>query len=151
MASVKLNRAELAAILTGPNSTLGRDLVRRGRQVEREAVRLCPVNTGNLRSSITTEFRQQGDRLQVRVGTNVDYALPVHEGSRPHVIRPRSKKALVFVWPGAPSAVAAAVPRSRRRVSRQGKSGPLVAFRYVNHPGTKARPFLRLALERFNP
>jgi hypothetical protein len=57
----------------------------------------------------------------VRIGTELDYAKFVIEGTRPHDIYPRDKKALF--WPGA-----------RHPVT------------HVHHPGTKPNPFLEEAL-----
>lgn len=55
------------------------------------------------------------------VGTNLKYAKAVHDGSPPHVIRAKNKKALF--WPGAAHPV-----------------------RAVRHPGNKANPYLANAL-----
>jgi hypothetical protein len=86
-----------------------------------------PVRTGHLGRSIredpqvfTGPFRVTGG-----VTAHAKYAAAVHEGTRPHVIRPRTAKVLSFVW-----------------------RGERVAFRRVNHPGTRARPFLRNAAFR---
>ncbi len=56
-----------------------------------------------------------------KVGTRVKYAASQHEGSVPHFIRPRRKKALRFYWEAV---------------------GKTVIFRKVYHPGTGATPFL---------
>lgn len=144
---VTLDEAGIRALLTSPQGEVGRDLLRRARKVQAEAVRLAPVDRGTLRASITQEIQTEGGRLVARVGTNVNYAVFVHEGTRPHIIRPRSKKVLSFVWPNAPAAVAA----GRKKGKSRGKSGPRVAFRFVHHPGTRARPFLRQALQKFEP
>jgi hypothetical protein len=48
----------------------------------------------------------------------------LNDGTRPHVIRPKRKKALRFFW---------------RKIDR------VVYFRQVNHPGTRAYRFLYLA------
>lgn len=79
------------------------------------------VRTGRLRSSITFALGQDGEGLFADVGTNVSYARYVELGTRPHVIRPRTRKALA--WKGARHPV-----------------------RKVNHPGSKPHPFLRPAL-----
>lgn len=89
--------------------------------VEGEAKREAPVRTGNLRRTITSRVEQGGDRGVV--GTNAPYARPVHEGSRPHLIRPVRAKALM--WPGAGHPV-----------------------RVVKHPGNKANRFFVRAAER---
>ena len=77
------------------------------------------VVTGHLRRSIATKM---GD-LEATIHTsNVKYAVIVEKGSRPHIIRPKNKKALY--WKGA---------------KRPDK--------LVNHPGSKAKPYLEPAFE----
>ena len=77
------------------------------------------VNTGHLRRSIGN-FRRG---MTVTVHTsNVKYAIIVEKGSKPHIIRPKNKKALY--WKGA--------------------SRPI---KLVNHPGSRAKPFLIPAFE----
>ena len=77
------------------------------------------VVTGHLRRSIAT---QMGD-LEATIHTsNVKYAVIVEKGSKAHVIRPKNKKALY--WKGAKRPV-----------------------KYVNHPGSRAKPYLEPALE----
>ncbi len=88
--------------------------------VEAEAKRRVPVRTGTLRRSITSAVENAGQRG--RVGTNLRYAVAVHEGTKAHVILPRNKKALF--WKGARHPV-----------------------RKVRHPGTKGQPFLTDALK----
>ena len=95
-----------------------------------EAKRLAPVRKGGvgtpggrLRASVTHEIAKSGNLVVARVGSNVDYLLPVHEGSRPHIIVPKSKKALKWN------------KRGRARFARR-----------VRHPGNKPNPFLRDAL-----
>lgn len=79
------------------------------------AKREAPVKTGHLRRTITSRVERGGDRGVI--GTNAPHARPVHEGSRPHIIRPRRAKALY--WRGAKYPV-----------------------KMVRHPGNKANPFL---------
>lgn len=57
------------------------------------------------------------------VESNVAYAPYVHDGTRPHRIRPRNRQALRF-----------------------NVGGQVVFAKVVNHPGTRARPFLVRAL-----
>jgi HK97 gp10 family phage protein len=90
--------------------------------VQNEARRRAPVDTGRLRSSIVSRSEGSGRSVGYAVGTNVNYAAAVEYGTAPHVIKPRYKQALY--WPGAAHPVA-----------------------QVNHPGTKAQPFLRPAIE----
>jgi HK97 gp10 family phage protein len=90
--------------------------------VQNEARRRAPVDTGRLRSSIVSRAENSGRSIGYVVGTNVNYAAAVEYGTAPHVIKPRDKKALF--WPGAAHPVA-----------------------QVNHPGTRPQPFLRPAIE----
>lgn len=86
---------------------------------------LAPVDTGRLRAFIRVERRSFfGLRQRWTVGSDVEYAPMVNDGTRPHVIRPRRAKALRFKVGGR--TVYAAV---------------------VRHPGTRARPFLDRALQ----
>jgi hypothetical protein len=85
---------------------------------------LAPVDTGRLRASIQGRFSRSWTlRPQFSVFTDVEYAQMVHDGTRPHIIRPRNAQALRF------------------RVGNR-----IVFARVVNHPGTRARPFLDRAL-----
>ena len=86
-------------------------------QVEADAKIFAPTDTGALAASIRHEVNDG----VFRVGSDLEYALYVEEGTRPHVIRPRNAKALF--WPGADH-----------------------PYGLVNHPGTPAEPFLRPAL-----
>jgi HK97 gp10 family phage protein len=88
--------------------------------VEGNAKREAPVKTGNLRRTITSKVEQGGKRG--RVGTNAPYARAVHDGSRPHIIR--AKRAKAMMWPGAAHPV-----------------------RSVKHPGNKPNPFITRAAD----
>ena len=78
------------------------------------------VKTGHLRRGITTNV----GNMEVTVHTsNIKYARGVEEGTRPHTIRAKNKKALY--WKGAKHPV-----------------------KSVRHPGSKAKPFLIPAFEK---
>lgn len=49
--------------------------------VEAEAKDRCPANTGALRRSITSAVRREGGGVVGYVGTNLEYAPYVHEGT----------------------------------------------------------------------
>jgi hypothetical protein len=121
---VRFDGAKLAAYLTATGGHVAQDLTRRALRVANRAKELAPVDTGRLRASIVWTIGVGGNgKLVARVGTNVAYARPVHEGSRPHVIRPRRGRVLVFPM-----------------------GGRTVFARVVHHPGTRPHPFLRDAL-----
>jgi len=116
-----LDRAALNRTFRG---AARRKLESDGRQVLNRARILCPVDTGRLRASLRGEL--QGFftlRPKFVVGSDVEYAPWVNDGTRPHVIRPRNAKALRFVV-----------------------GGQVVYAKVVHHPGTRARPFLDRAL-----
>jgi len=93
------NRAELLAAVSGAKK---RALEIMGGKAESYAKQLCPVDTGNLRNSIT---HQQLDEDTEIVATNVKYAPYVELGhhQEPGRYVPAIKKRLVRDWvPGKP-------------------------------------------------
>lgn len=103
-----------AALLKGVEKALTR--------IEADAKRNCPVDDGRLRSSITHTVEASGEEARGRVGTNVDYAPYVHEGTGIYARDGNGrKKPWVYVHP---------------------KTGE----RVFTH-GQKPRPFLRDAME----
>ena len=121
MARIRLDRAELNRTIRGASR---QELETAARQVMNRAKVLAPVDTGRLRASIRIESRRTFTLRSVyTIGSDVEYADMVHGGTRPHIIRPRTKQVLRF------------------RIG-----GRTVFARVVHHPGTKARPFLDRAL-----
>lgn len=49
--------------------------------MEAEAKERCPVQTGELRRSIMTEINADTDQIEGKVGTTLDYAPYIHEGT----------------------------------------------------------------------
>lgn len=104
----RLNSSEIDRILRSEAGPVARDLMRRGLLVESAAKRRISsnpmrVDTGRLRSSITHVLTTQGTNLQVRVGTNVFYALYIHDGTgiygpRHRMIKP--VRAQMLHWVG---------------------------------------------------
>ena len=121
MARLRLDRAALNRQITNASRS---ELREASRQVVNRAKVLCPVDTGRLRASIRADppriFSLRGS---VTVGSDVEYAPWVNDGTRPHVIRP-----------------------VRAQVLRFNVGGRIVFAKVVNHPGTRARPFLDRAL-----
>jgi phage gpG-like protein len=124
--AITFDEGALRRLQTSEHGDVARDLRRRALRVQNAARARCPVDTGRLRNSITHELGRDTRGLFVRVGTNVEYALYVEMGTRPHEIRPRNARALRWKDAGAPGGYRFAT--------------------VVNHPGTRARPFLRPAL-----
>lgn len=96
--------------------------------VSTTAKAIAPVRTGRLKASIHPDSVRRTGPWQIDTGISADapYAAPVHEGARPHVIRPRYARALRFEVAG----------------------GRVVFAQRVNHPGNRAQPFLSNAVHR---
>ena len=81
------------------------------------------VKTGHLRRSISVDM----GNLEATIHTsNVKYAVMVEKGTKAHIIKPKNKKALYW----------------------KGTSHPV---KQVNHPGSKAKPYLIPAFEKEIP
>ncbi|QRY48157.1 hypothetical protein JVX93_16055 [Mycolicibacterium boenickei] len=123
-ARVELNERELN---DQSRTFLRRRMASLQRRTANQARADVPVRTGNLGRTIGEgPITFTGPRtVQGSVHATADYALHLHDGSRPHVIRPVKAQALRFQI-----------------------GGRTVFAKLVRHPGTKARPFLRNAAQR---
>lgn len=141
------NEAQFKKIVSGPNSALAKDLLKRGVRVQSRARRNLAgnagnprrINTGHLRASIGVNLLATPIGLAVRVGTGVSYALYVHDGTglygpKHALIRPKNARVLVF--------------RSKIYGAKKGKFAGKVVVRSVK--GMKPNPFLRDALPAFH-
>ena len=76
---------ELQAKLRNMSLTMG-PMIEKGmtdavQNVEGRSKELCPVITGTLRRSISSETKVMGNEIKGIVGANTEYAETVHEGS----------------------------------------------------------------------
>jgi len=120
VARIRLNPREVQATV---NDLARKDALRVARLVESRAKVLAPVDTGRLRASIKITRKLTIRGVGYAVGTDVEYATYVENGTRPHKIRPKAKQALRFKV-----------------------GGKYVFAAVVNHPGTRANPFLARAV-----
>lgn len=122
MARVRIDRADLRRAIRGASMSELRTV---GPLVVNRAKILAPVDTGRLRAAIgPAQYRRTWTlRPQVTISVGVSYAEMVHDGTRPHIIRPRNARALRFMV-----------------------GGRVVYARVVHHPGTRPRPFLDRAV-----
>ena len=117
--------------------------------VQGTAMQLCPrgkrfgvdIKNPNKISSAnqlanSIEYEVDESKLQGTVFTNVKYAPSVEFGSIAHIIRPKNKKALAW---GRATGTTKSGDIKRETVLRPGQE--------VRHPGAKAQPFLRPALD----
>lgn len=112
------NRAEAQQLATGVCADLVTGM---GVDTITYATPATPVRTGRLRAGNQMQVdAPTGWRVEGRVFNDTEYALAVHNGTPPHVIRPRNAQALRF----------------------EGAGGGIVFATVVHHPGTRPRPFL---------
>ena len=120
VARVDLYREVISGVL---HDLAGKDVTRVTLKVLNRARVMTPVDTGNLRASHQMKLTSSANKVTGEVFTKVKYALAVHEGRRPVIIRPKSKKALAFHW-----------------------HGQQFVRKSVSQPARKGRPWLRDAL-----
>lgn len=118
---VIIDPVRLAEFERSPLGPVLRDLIRRGTNVQLAAIAQVGKRTRRLERSITKRPGVDARGPFVVIVADTSYALWHHEGTPPHIIRPRFKKALRFPGPG---------------------KGGVVFARVVHHPGTKPNRFL---------
>lgn len=119
--TVIVDGAEVEQIVRSEKGDVFRYLFRKGQDVQDLAKMQVGKRTGTLERSIVKRFGHTDDDLEVVVGSDLGYARMHHDGTRPHQIIAKPGGVLTFYWP---------------------KAGRVVSFRSVNHPGTKANPYL---------
>ena len=139
-------RARLRAI--GQTQVLLRDIQGHG---VREAKILVPHRTRNLSRTIRPG-RVTADYAEIVAGgqRDVGYAAFVERGTRPHIIRPRTKKALAFASQGITTERFG--PKAKLKFTLAGRlsagsvrrfgNAAFVVVKSVHHPGTRAQPYL---------
>ena len=81
-----------------------------------------PILTGELRASL---FSRQTSPYRMEIGATAPHAIPVHQGTRPHIILP-----------------------VRASVLRFEVGGKVVFARRVQHPGTRPNPYVKRTVDR---
>ena len=120
--SFNLDRTRVQRMLRLPGGMVYRNMERRVRRVEAEAIRRAP---GSMGRTIRAQIRPgPGGEFQGVIRVSHPAAIYVVNGTRAHQIRPRT--------PGG--------------VLRFTVEGRVVYARLVNHPGTKPNSFLKDAL-----
>lgn len=99
-------------------------LFRVGSEIVSDAKDIAPYVTGKLQRDIQV-WDDNISNLEIEVGNSrlTPYAVFVHDGTKPHEIRPKKKKALKTPYG----------PRKK-----------------VNHPGTKANPYLQKSVDNYD-
>lgn len=107
-------------VLRSPQGPVFKHMMRLGNETQRYARMDVGKRTGALSRSIHVQMTSAASGLVVRIGSDNKIALLHHEGTRPHIIRARNARALVFYM-----------------------NGNLVFAQSVRHPGTRANPYLQ--------
>lgn len=130
---VDLDRAAIRRLTSSPDGMVGREVRRVTEKVADRARAGAPVDTGELKGSISTAYRQMPGRIEGHAYSTVEHSLYVQRGTGIYgptgqPIRPRRSPFLVFP-------------------SRTG--GGLVFAREVR--GQRAQPFMLEALRSASP
>lgn len=116
MPAAKIEIRPVPAGVAAVDAEMMKFLVTRARRVQRNARRMAPGRMGRKINAVVVG-------RHVRIESSHPATMYVIKGTRPHIIRPRYRKALKFTV-----------------------SGSTVFARVVHHPGTKANDFLTKAL-----
>lgn len=134
--TVRVDRPAAHRVATDHALVLVTDVTR---QILNRATVTTPVRFGNLRGHNKMRaayVAPPGARGEVY--NDADYAEAVHDGSGPHIIRPRRAVSKRKTRKGKP----------RPAMLRFTVGGRTVYARQVMHPGTRARPWLARAAEQ---
>lgn len=120
--SFSLDRSRIERMLRLPGGMVYRNMERRVRRVEAEAIRRAP---GSMKQGIRVSIgRGPGGEFRGTVRSTHPASIFVLNSTRPHQIRPRNPNGVLRFTVG----------------------GRVVYAKLVMHPGTRAQPFLQEAL-----
>lgn len=120
-----IDEKALSELLEGRNGPVVLHQANVGRQVAGKARRLVGVKTSELKASIDSNLKRRATGgFTVEVTADAPHAVFHHEGTAPHIIRPRRARVLVF-----------------------DAGGTTVFTPVVSHPGTAPNQFLVEAAE----
>jgi len=128
----------------------------------------CPVVYGELRASIGNpakngifQIAPAGVGMGIMFGTAVSYAIPVEEGTKPHIIKP--VKAKVLAWPVGPvgqkiKVSATGIKRggllyrtSGGKLTGKSQEGEYRFAKVVHHPGFQGRHYMLRGVQQAVP
>jgi hypothetical protein len=128
VSKVIIYKPQLLKELNTPSGGLWKALEKRGDYAVKAAQREVGVKTGKLRASIHKRHTGNFTGQYLWIGSTVNYAYMHHEGTRPHVIMPKT-------------------PPKMLRFSSKGRM--VITPGPVLHPGTKPNPYLSNQLRLF--
>lgn len=147
---VDVNTAAIQEVFLSPSGPAFRHVQNVTERVRNEAVRRAPRDTGALAASTEATVAVYGTSIIGRVGSRLEYAIYVNEGTGIHgpkkrVIRPVSAKVLKF----RPSRAHGPFQRGARGNVSPEKRGPYIYAAYVK--GSPKNAYLVDALETVLP
>ena len=143
----KLDKDKLAkALREVGNKQIYENLINRGAmKLVRDVKETTPAKTGLARRSF---FMKPVGEMAVMVYNKLPYAKYLEEGTKPHDIYPKNKKALA--WPGMKGGFGVQTSRSTNKMTGKALKSPVKGYvvfaRHVHHPGTKALDMIKNAL-----
>ncbi len=114
-----LYKPVLDSYIKTANGPLWKILHKRGQIAVNLARRQVGVDTGRLKSSIRMEHTTTRYGQELKIGSTNKIAYLHHEGTKPHLIKPKNAPQLVFM-----------------------SKGRVIRTQLVRHPGTKANKYL---------
>lgn len=120
-----LDQAAYDRMVKHPDGEMGRYLKKQAAQLSAYAKIQAGVDTGALRQSIHYKLTRSSRGLVALVGSDNRVALMHHQGTRPHIIMPKTAKTLRFY-----------------------SRGRIVYAQVVRHPGTQPNRYLTDNLRR---
>lgn len=121
-------KAALHKELNTSSGALWRWMEKKGDLAVRGAKRMAGVKTGRLRASIHKRHLGNVTGQYLWIGSKVSYAYMHHQGTRPHIIAPKS-------------------PTKPLRFTSKGRV--IITAAPVMHPGTRPNPYLSSQLRHF--
>lgn len=114
-----LDRTEYTKYTKTTHGDVYKYLEKLARQLEVRAKAQVNKRSGALAASIKSSVEQHDGEISIRIGSPLNYALLVHEGTKPHVITAHGGRLLRFTV-----------------------RGQIVYARRVYHPGTRPNRYL---------
>lgn len=134
-----LDKSAYMDLVVGPNGAVYQDMRRRANKVTNLARRLAPVDTSRLKLSISYEMGTVGQDVIARVGSNVKYALYIHEGT--------ANAGTGYIYPKNARVLRFPIINKTGSGRRRYKAGATQQYAYAKRvKGIKPQPFLRDAL-----
>lgn len=158
--SIEFDQAKFLETLkiVGAEETYGALLVRFAQEIETSVKANTPWKTGALRREWFHTPGLQTMTLQRSLTNKLPYAIFVEEGTRPHEIRPRNKKALAWQISAGQAALGGPVSNRIRTTNKltgkplkSAKMESFIVVRSVHHPGTKPVKMLENTLVTLQP